>query len=112
MTNKEIIAKIEAAGHQVPAGLNRAKLEALAAEKGVALEEKSPEDGSGAISSPGVKIPSTTTEVGAPGGDEDRNRLITPAMAVCGMTGNAEDAPVLPDAGEDEAAGDRSVPSP
>ncbi|MCW1916788.1 hypothetical protein OJ996_24585 [Luteolibacter sp. GHJ8] len=30
---------------------------------------------------------------------EDRSRLITPAMAVSGMTGNAEDAPVLPDAG-------------
>ncbi|RYD42188.1 MAG: hypothetical protein EOP83_33030 [Verrucomicrobiaceae bacterium] len=39
MTNKQIADKIEAAGHQVPAGLNRAKLEALAAEKGVTLEE-------------------------------------------------------------------------
>lgn len=43
MTNKEIIAKIEAAGHQVPGNLNRAKLEALAAEKGVSLEESPPE---------------------------------------------------------------------
>ncbi|MCW1916612.1 hypothetical protein OJ996_23700 [Luteolibacter sp. GHJ8] len=80
MTNKEIIAKIEAAGHQVTGNLNRTKLEALAAERGVSLEEPTPEptpeDGSGTTADP--------VDDGY-----DQNRLITPVMAVCAIAGDA-----------------------
>lgn len=86
MTNKDIVAKIEAAGHQVPANLNRAKLEALAAEKGVSLEDA-------------PAIPPETSSLG----DYDPGRMITPVMAVCGMSGDGAAIP-LPDEGESEPA--------
>lgn len=87
MTNKDIIARIEAAGHQVPANLNRAKLEALAAEKGVNLAE----------------TPAVPVQTDLPPSDYDPGRMITPVMAVCGMSGNGAAIP-LPDAGGAEAA--------
>jgi len=86
MTNKDIIARIEAAGHQVPANLNRAKLEALAAEKGVDLAE----------------VPAAPVQASSPPGDYDPGRMITPVMAVCGMSGDGAAIP-LPDAGGDES---------
>lgn len=82
MTNKEIIAKIESAGHAVPGNLNRAKLEALAAEKGVSLED---EGGSSTV----------------PVEDRyDQNRMITPVMAVCAISG---DAAAVPENGQGKA---------
>lgn len=95
MTNKEIIAKIEAAGHQVPGGLNRAKLEALAAEKGVSLKEEKPaeEDGSG-----------TTADGVVPRAEAyDPGRIITPVMAVCAISG---DAAAVPENGQGESPED------
>lgn len=74
MTNKDIAARIEAAGHTVPANLNRAKLEALAAEKGVSLEENA--DAGAADRS--VRPPQ----------DYDPSRMITPVMAVCAIAGD------------------------
>lgn len=81
MTNKEITERIKAAGHEVPANLNRTKLEALAAEKGVSLEEKT----------------ESAIDTGY-----DPGRLMTPVMAVCGIAG--EDARIsLPDAGGEDS---------
>ena len=81
MTNKKITAKIESAG------LNRAKLEALAAEKGAVLSEDAPEDGS--------------VTSAAPVEDRyDQNRLITPVMAVCAISGDAAAVPENGQAGK------------
>lgn len=71
MTNKQIAEKIEAAGHEVPAGLNRANLEALAAEKGVSLNEEEDK---------GVLLPQEPTR-----GIRETSPFITPQMASCSI---------------------------
>lgn len=85
MTNKQIIERLKEAGHEVTGSPNRAALEALAAEKGVSLEADS------------NSVDNAAAEV--PDGDAERNRLVTPSMAVVAMCGEGS-APVLPDAGE------------
>jgi len=83
MTNKEIAARIEEAGHPVPGNLNRAKLEALAAEKGVSLADQ-------------PNSPTPAPDEPAPDYSHEF-RLITPVMAVCGMSGDRSADPFSED---------------
>lgn len=87
MTNKEIIARLKEAGHEVTGSPNRATLEALAAEKGVSLEEQS-------------KAPDGDAPPPVPA--YDPGRIITPTMAVVGMSGEGA-AIDLPPGGEPAA---------
>lgn len=73
MTNKQIIDRLREAGHEVTGSPNRATLEALAAEKGVSLEEHS-----NSLEAPAPEAPAEEAPV----------RLITPVMAVCAIAGD------------------------
>ena len=87
MTKKQIIERLAEAGTNASERMTLAELEALAAEKGVSLEE-APDPGE-----------ARDKNVPAPEAAEyDPGVLMTPVMAVCGIAGGDAALP-LPEAG-------------
>ncbi|MDB6078749.1 MAG: hypothetical protein JWO82_2496 [Akkermansiaceae bacterium] len=77
-TKKQLTEELTAAGVAVPANANLPTLQDLAKANGIAIEEKPPESTDPAV---------------APPAPYDPGRIITPVMAVVGMSGHRAEIP-------------------